>query len=280
VQVPKNDKLAETHEYLVRAIEDLVSGDDWLRFLRFAQRFHAYSASNALLILAQRPDATRVAGYKTWLSLGYQVRRGENGIAILAPVVTRRRPIDEEDDRERPGVVRLLRGFRVVHVFDIAQCDGPPPPDVRPKLLTGDAPGPLWDGLAAQVHALGFSLERGDCHGANGRTDFAAKTVRVRNDVKPAQAAKTLAHELAHALLHDGSEYSTGCRGRAEVEAESVAFLILTSAGVEASGYSFPYVARWSEGSAEQVAKTAERVIACARKILSELEVEQQQGVA
>lgn len=278
--MPTNDKLAETHEHLVRAIEDLVSGDDWLRFLRFAGRFHAYSASNALLILAQRPDATRVAGYKTWRTLGYQVRRGENGIAILAPIVTRRRPIDEEDDRERPEVVRLLRGFRVVHVFDIAQCDGPPTPEVRPELLSGDAPGCLWDGLAAQVHALGFSLERGDCHGANGRTDFAAKTVRVRDDVEPAQAAKTLAHELAHALLHDGSEYATGCRGRAEVEAESVAFLVLTSAGVDAGRYSFAYVARWSDGSLEQVVKTAERAITCARTILSALEVEQQQGVA
>ena len=208
------------------------------------------------------------------------MRHGENGIAILAPVVTRRRPIDKEGDRGRPGLVRLLRGYRVVHVFDIAQCDGPPPPDVRPELLTGDAPGPLWDGLAAQVDALGFSLERGDCHGANGRTDFTAKTVRVRDDVEPAQAAKTLAQELAHALLHDGSEYSTGCRGRAEVEAESVAFLILTSAGVDTSGYSFAYVARWSEGSPEQVVKTAERVIACARKILSQLEVEHEQGVA
>jgi hypothetical protein len=43
VQVPNNDKLAETHEHLVRAIEDVVSGDDWLRFLRLARRSHAYS---------------------------------------------------------------------------------------------------------------------------------------------------------------------------------------------------------------------------------------------
>lgn len=84
--------------------------------------------------------------------------------------------------------------------------------------------------------------------------------------------------ELAHALLHDGSEYATGCRGRAEVEAESVAFLVLTS--VDAGRYSFAYVARWSDGSPEQVVKTAERVITCARTILSALEVEQQQGAA
>ena len=77
-----NDKLAEVHDRLVQAIEDLVSRGDWCRFLEASQRLHTYSASNVLLIRAQRPDATRVAGYRRWRSLGYQVRRGERAIAI------------------------------------------------------------------------------------------------------------------------------------------------------------------------------------------------------
>ena len=151
--------------------------------------------------------------------------------------------------------MRLFRGFRVVHVFDPSQCDGPPLPDVRPATLTGDAPGPLWHSLAAQVEAAGFTLERGGCAGANGRTDYATRTVRVRDDVDAAQAAKTLAHD--HVLLHDGGEYNTGCRGRAEVEAESVAFLVLSSVGLDAGAYSFAYVASWSDGVPERVIETA-----------------------
>src|SRR4051794_40428612 len=121
-----DDKLAAVHDRLVHAVGELVSGDDWRRFLAAAARLHTYSASNVALILSQRPGATRVAGYRAWQELGYQVRRGEAGIAVLAPVVTRRRRDGEEADEERAGADRVLRGFRVVHVFDLAQCDGPP----------------------------------------------------------------------------------------------------------------------------------------------------------
>ena len=262
------DKLARVHEQLTAAIDELVSGEDWTRFLEASRKLHTYSPNNVLLIMTQRPTATAVAGYRTWQSLGYQVRRGEKGIAILAPVVTRRRPADEDDEQEQPELVRILRGFRVVHVFDIGQCDGPPLPDLQPVLLTGDAPTALWDLLTGQVEAAGFTVKRGPCPGANGRTSFGSKTVRVRDDVEPAQAVKTLAHEFAHVLLHDGSEYAQGCRGRAEVEAESVAYLILSTAGLEPGAYSFPYVAAWSGGQPELVTATADRVISCARRVI------------
>ena len=263
-----NDKLAEVHEHLTRAIDELVSGEDWTRFLEASRRMHTYSPNNVLLIMAQRPTATAVAGYRTWQALGYQVRRGEKGIGILAPVVSRRRPEEDEDEQAQLGTVRILRGFRVAHVFDIEQCDGPPLPDLQPALLTGDAPATLWDLLAGQVEAAGFAIERGPCPGANGRTHFGPKIVRVRDDVDSAQAVKTLAHELAHVLLHDGTEYAMGCRGRAEVEAESVAFLVLTTSGLESGAYSFPYVAAWSGGKPELVTATADRVIGCARRII------------
>ena len=96
--------------------------------------------------------------------------------------------------------------------------------------------------MAAQVEAAGFSIERGDCGGANGRTDFLSRVVRVRADVDAAQAAKTMAHELGHVLLDHGT---SSCRGPAEVEAESVAFLVCAGSGMETASYSFPYVTVW-----------------------------------
>ena len=84
----------------------------------------------------------------------------------------------------------------------------------------------LWDGLAAQVTAAGFTLRRDDCRLASGRTDYTARTVTVRADVTDAQGAKTLAHELAHVLMHDGTAHALGCRGLVEVEAESVADVV------------------------------------------------------
>src|SRR5207249_4796746 len=145
---------------------------------------------------------------------------------------------NDSDDEPRP----VLRGFKIAYVFDIDQTDGEPIADVRPVLLDGHAPAGLWDSLAAQVVAAGFDLQRGDCRPANGRTDYAARTVTVRTDVTDAQAAKTLAHELAHVLLHDGSAYALGCRGLVEVEAESVAYVVASAAGLPTDAYSLPYV--------------------------------------
>ena len=82
----------------------------------------------------------------------------------------------------------------------MSQTDGPPLPEVGPVLLDGHAPAEPWDRLAAQVAGAGFTLTRGDCRPANGRTDFVARAVIVRDDVTEAQAAKTLAHDLLTAL--------------------------------------------------------------------------------
>ena len=276
----RTDKLAEAHERLTQAVEDLVSGDDWRQLLELAARLPRYSATNLALIRAQRPDATAVAGYQTWRRLGRHVRRGEKGIAILAPIVTRRRPVNEDDETEAPELVRILRGFTVVHVFDLSATDGPPLPDVAPTRLAGDAPAQLWDRLAGQVAASGFALSWGDCSPANGRTDFGSRTVVVHGALASAQAAKTLAHELAHVLLHDGTEYGLGCRGRVEVEAESVAFLVCSTAGLPTDGYSFPYVASWAGGDLDVVKATAEAAIDCARGVLRAAGLLDESGVA
>jgi N-terminal domain of anti-restriction factor ArdC len=56
----------------------------------FVSIFDGYSPRNACLIAMQRPDATDVRGFRKWLSHGRAVRRGETGIAILAPVLARK----------------------------------------------------------------------------------------------------------------------------------------------------------------------------------------------
>ncbi len=265
------DKLRALHHQLESAFAELVSSDEWTHMLTTAARFHQYSPANILLILRQRPDATRVAGYRAWQSVGRQVRRGEHGIAILAPCTYAARH-DEEAEAVDGEPTRVLRGFKIAHVFDLAQTDGDPLPDVRPALLDGDAPAGLWEALAAQVTAEGFTLQRGDCRPANGRTDYTARTVTIRDDVSDAQAAKTLAHELAHVLLHDGTEYALGCRGLVEVEAESVAYVVATASGLPTDAYTLPYVARWANGNVNAIKATAERVISTAHAVLSAID--------
>ncbi len=223
-----------------------------------------------------------MAGFRTWKSLGRQVRKGERGIGILAPCTyrpktsatatdsAREQAKDERGGEAAPAGGKQLRGFRVVHVFDVAQTDGDPLPDVAPALLTGQAPAGLWDDLADQVTGHGYTLERGDCSGANGYTDPARRVVRVRADVDDAQAVKTLAHELGHiecGHVEDLPTYLT-CRGRCEVEAESVAYVVAAAHGLDASGYTFAYVAGWAGGDLTRVRQAAETVTKAARTIL------------
>ncbi len=238
--------------------------------LRTAAKFHRYSFQNHLMIFLQRPDATVVAGFNRWKSLGRFVKKGEKGIAIFAPC--RYKSKVETDDGEEK-TMQQIRGFRVVHVFDISQTEGEDLPDlnaVRPKLLDGDAPEGIWEVLVAQAAAAGFEVIRNRRGSENGYCDFLNKQIAVRPDVAPAQAVKTLIHELGHALLH--SDELPRSKEVAEVEVESVAYIVCDAIGLDSGDYSFAYVARWSEGSSDLLKETGERVIACAKQILQSLE--------
>ena len=112
----------------------------------------------------------------------------------------------------------------------------------------------------------------------NGYCDLSSKQIAVRPDVAPAQAVKTLIHEFGHALLH--SEELPSSKEAAEVEVESVAFIVCDALGLDSGEYSFPYVTRWAEGSNELVRQTAERAIGCAKAILEGLEESEARALA
>ena len=280
----RQDELDRMHQQLEDGVAQLRDGDAWAGFLDVAARLHRYSFANTVLILSQRPEATMVAGYRRWQELGRQVNRGEQGILILRPMTSTvpagGRGEQENDgadapdpDRQQPR--RRLVGFRPVSVFDISQTSGEPiPQPPQPELLAGQAPDGLWDALAGQVDAAGYTLTRvppQTLHGANGITRFLDRAVEVRDDVDDAQAVKTLAHELAHVRLH-GPDQADMTREQREVEAESVAYLIMTHHGVAAENYSFHYLAGWSAEQPELLAATGQRAISCARDILTAIE--------
>ena len=280
----RRDQLADIHDRLTTAVADLAGSDAWQHMLHIAAHMPTYSLNNILLVAVQRPDATAVAGYRAWRAAGRQVRKGEKGIAILAPCLykpdqAQAEPSDRTTTQADPGtgLPRVLRGFRVVHVFDLSQTDGPDLPD-DPHLLTGPAPADLWERLAHLVHDDGYTLERGHCHGANGYTDYRNRIVRVRDDVEPAQAVKTLAHELGHIRAdHENrfaDQYRTSprCRGQAEVEAESIAHLVTNAAGLDTGAYSVPYLAGWSGNDPTALKAAASRVLDVAARISAQLD--------
>ena len=168
-------KTDELLQRLTEGVEKLTSSEEWVRYLDVQRRFHRYSFGNCLLIALQRPDATRVAGFHRWLELRRHVRRGEKGIAILAPIVHRLKVEDEATGEERT-IQSAPRAFRVVHVFDVSQTDGDDLPEIpcsrlegegwsRPHLL--DAKGSdhrlcgLLDAMSRATDRIGISAPRG-----------------------------------------------------------------------------------------------------------------------
>ncbi len=169
------------------------------------------------------------------------------------------------------GVSRVVTAFRPVPVFDQAQTDGDPLPEVCTRLTGEDARG-AGVGLLQLAASLGFTVEDhvfGD--DTNGDCTHALRRIRVRLDLTPAHRVKTLCHELAHALLHgDATD-----RPLAELKAESVAFIVCDALGIDAGTWSFGYVATWSGGGDQAIAAikaAGARIQRTADRILTDLE--------
>ncbi len=233
------------------------------------------------------PDVRYVAGFQTWKALGRWVDKGQHGYAVLAPVISRRRLREDAEGATRgagrdggappadgEGSRPVLRGFRVEHVFEIGQTSGEPIPEpAPPELLQGEAPFGLGAATAVLIEGRGYSVatvpDAAAIGGANGRTDWGARSVVVRADMDDAAMVKTLLHEAAHVLLHEGPPGRFLDRAVKEVEAESVAYVVASVHGMATDDYSFPYVAGWAgEDAAKTVAATQARVATAARQII------------
>jgi len=225
-------------------------------------RFHAYSFNNVMLILSQQPDATRVAGFRMWKSLGRSVKKGEKGIAIFAPMRVKEKQESENADEEDAS--RVI--FRVVHVFDVAQTEGEPLPE--PVRVGGD-PGEYLDRLCEAVVTSGITLETSFELGA---ADGVSKggSIALRPGLSRAEYFSVLVHEWAHELLHQKDGETRPDRVVRETEAEAVAFVVGRSIGLETSSAASDYIRMYS-GDKETLLASLGRVQSTACRIIESI---------
>jgi len=266
------DRLAEALGLLESGVSEIVTAEDFRRYLSLAARFHSYSARNCLLILSQHPDAARVAGYRAWQSMGRQVRKGEKSITILAPVT---RTTEDEETGEK---TRTISGFRAASVFDVSQTDGEPLPEApRPEAQDGDpeTAARILEGLRGVCIAEGVALEERELDpGYYGYYEPAARRVVLSSSLSQQERATTLAHELGHHIQRttetasEDGETTTAAR---ETEAEGTAFAVCSYFGLDTSRFSFAYIARYAE-TPEALAESLERVQRSARRLIEAVE--------
>jgi hypothetical protein len=205
-------RITERIQELAQATDAARVSEEMQRYLDICSRFHQYSPCNVWLIMMEKPDATMVAGFHKWISMKRYVRKGERGIAILAPLLV---PEVNEDGIQ----VEKLVGFKVVYVFDISQTNGEPlqePPNWKSPEQNALLTACLMDfaeskGIRVQVKQL-----NGDTQGVSmGGTII----------LSPQAGTKTLIHEIAHELLHHKQNELISQTIR-ELEAEAVAYVV------------------------------------------------------
>ncbi|MCK0117002.1 ArdC family protein [Isoptericola sp. S6320L] len=264
------------HATIATEVENLRDSTNWTRFLDFSRHMNGYSINNLLLILAQNPDATAVAGYRTWQDRGYQVRKGEKAIRIFggrSVTETVEDPATGEETEQR----RTL--FFAVPVFDITQCDPIDPENAitpaGPVRLDGEDPAGIYDAVVDYLTSQGWTVTReaipGETNGLTSMDD--SRRVVVDSGLSPAMSAKVALHEAAHATLHaeDGIEDYVAHRGLKETEAESVAYVTAGLLGLDTAEYSIGYVAGWSDCDPQLIKDTADRVLRCAHTLADAL---------
>lgn len=273
-------QLAEQlHATITEKVEALTGSDAWRAYLDAAMSFHDHSFRNIMLILAQKPEATRVAGFRSWQQRGRQVRKGEKAIRIYG---YSSRTITEIDEGTGDENTRRVATFPILSVFDISQTDpidGHPQPEEISTLLTGTDPAHIYDRTAAVMTARGWTVTREAVAGsANGYTTTdGSRRIAVDQALEPAAAAKTMLHEAAHAHIHalqitDPAQRQNLHRGRMEVEAESVAYVLGGLLGLDTSAYSVGYIAGWADGDTDTITDTATTVLTAVHELADALD--------
>lgn len=271
---------------LVEEVDDVASSEQFQEWLDVQSRFHDYSYRNTLLINRQCPNATRVAGYRTWQNeFDRHVKEGESAIWIWAPIISKQCPECENSpsyhDRTDCGYDKTppekwskgLVGFRPAPVFDISQTEGKPLPKLETEAI-GDAEE-LLPALLETASILEVDVEvtppmewtHGDAEGVcQYRSPGERPLIKVRDRENSAGLAVTLVHEYAHTLLHGASSDETE-RSKRELEAEAVGYIVGRYFGLDTSGSAL-YLAAWEGDEPAVIFERLERISSTAAEII------------
>lgn len=289
------DRLREITEGLEDGLKNLFQSEKYADYLQTMSRFHRYSVNNIMLIQAQKPGATRVAGFNKWKDqFGRYVKRGEKGIQIIAPAPITKKIDEIRRDPETKAPLLDKNGnvvmeekvvkipmFKVVSVFDISQTDGKPLPELASD-LTGDVRQfDIFMEALRRSSPVPIKIQTID-RNMDGFFSPADQNIAIRNGMSEVQTVSAAIHEIAHSKLHnyrktqidtDGDEAAENAvrkdRNTEEVEAESISYTVCQYYGIQTAENSFGYIASWSEGkemkelrsSLETINKTSAELI-------------------
>ena len=235
------------------------------QYLDVMSKFWKYSYHNQMLICCKMPDASRVAGFRTWKELNRNVKKGSKAIKILAPYkkkVTDKDPVTSEEKEKR------ITLFIPVNVFDISQTEGEDMPDID-ITVTGDNYKDFLDNLVnlCNEKKIEVNFENLGVNGLYGYSSGGKIAITDREGINT--QVNIIIHEIAHELLHkEKNEFS---RQEREIQAEGTAYVVTKHFGME--NKSFNYLALY-DADYKKIMENLKSVAQASKEIIEFLEKE------
>lgn len=273
----KGNKTKELYNKVVAGIENIISSGEYERFLKFSRNFHHYSFNNWVLIFSQMEDATRVAGFKKWESLGRKLKKGSKGIMIMYPIKQtytkkikgQESLIDNNDAKPKNEEQIEFLTYRATYVFDISQTTGKPLP-METQYLNSCSKEDLYTFLKS--YSKYPILEQNIIGSAQGYWDLKNKHIVIEETLSIDDKASVLLHEMTHSL-YDDFDYKQD-RDLSEIFVESVAFIVADYFGLDTSRCSFNYIAKWAKGDIKKIIELGTKIQKTSKDFIEKLEKE------
>ena len=249
----QNKDMAGLSRHLKEGIKEFLDSDKYKDYLTKMSQLNNYSNRNLRLILAQNPEARQVASFKQWKeNFGRYVKKGEKALRIFKPMTKIKKDENNQPILDKNGNPETVTFFGLVPVFDVSQTEGkemPKAAEVKEQLTDLDYAN-LYRALMAIAKENDVSVRFEEMeNNKHGYYSVPENQIVLRsNEMNKAQIIKTFLHEMAHAELHhaDNPQKENLTRSTAELQAESVAYVVSSYYGIDTSEYSFNYLSGWS----------------------------------
>ena len=249
----QNKDMAGLSRHLKEGIKEFLDSDKYKDYLTKMSQLNNYSNRNLRLILAQNPEARQVASFKQWKeNFGRHVKKGEKALRIFKPMTKIKKDENNQPILDKNGKPETVTFFGLVPVFDVSQTEGkemPKAAEVKEQLTDLDYAN-LYRALMAIAKENDVSVRFEEMeNNKHGYYSVPENQIVLRsNEMNKAQIIKTFLHETAHAELHhaDNPQKENLTRSTAELQAESVAYVVSSYYGIDTSEYSFNYLSGWS----------------------------------
>lgn len=249
----QNKDMAGLSRHLKEGIKEFLDSDKYKDYLTKMSYLNNYSNRNLRLILAQNPEARQVASFKQWKeNFGRHVKKGEKALRIFKPMTKIKKDENNQPILDKNGKPETVTFFGLVPVFDVSQTEGkemPKAAEVKEQLTDLDYAN-LYRALMsiAKENDVSVRFEEME-NNKHGYYSVPENQIVLRsNEMNKAQIIKTFLHEMAHAELHHSAnpQKENLTRSTAELQAESVAYVVSSYYGIDTSEYSFNYLSGWS----------------------------------